>query len=182
MLQAGVSARQKRSRVHKQQQRTLGVDRHDFAAVATSVLASGETLRFRARGRSMLPFVRDNDILSLRSTNHIASGDIVMHLDQDNRCVVHRVVRRTETDKGSVIITQGDACLVNDGAIPLSNVVGQVASLERGSKRRSLISGAYRYLGRGWALFAPLSHYAYALMRNAYHRLKKVADGFGRQS
>ena len=130
----------------------------------------------------MLPFVHNNDILCLRSTDHIAPGDIVMHLDRNSRCVVHRVIRRTETQGGSIIITQGDARVVSDGEIPISNVVGQVVSLERGSKRRSLSSGAYRYLGRGWAWFAPLSHHTYALMRAVYHKLQKTADEFGRQS
>ena len=111
-----------------------------------AVLEKGLSFRFRAKGWSMAPFIRDGDIVTL-SPLKIASprvGDIyafvhpVMH-----KMVVHRAVAKYE--KG--LLFKGDNSLgKKDGVIPFELLLGRVIQIERNNHRVCLGLGVERYL------------------------------------
>src|ERR1700745_2966572 len=85
-----------------------------FDEVADSLLASGLEFRFQARGRSMLPFIKDGEILHVTAIEpaDVKLGDIVLFKEQAG-LKAHRVIRRGK----SFFVTRGDAGVDPDTAI-----------------------------------------------------------------
>jgi hypothetical protein len=94
--------------------RLCGVDLLD---VVTSLITRGTSVRFRAHGLSMLPFIRDGDVVTLVPVQDrpVRFGDVVAirHPVRDN-LILHRVIRKMP---GGYLI-QGDNAAVADGIFP----------------------------------------------------------------
>src|SRR6266496_5694835 len=98
-----------------------------FGAVADELVAAGLSFRFQARGRSMLPAVRDGEILHVQpvDTATIRLADIVLFKDGAG-FKAHRVVSR----HNGLFVTRGDAGLEPDNAIRGSQIMGKVIAKE----------------------------------------------------
>ena len=100
-----------------------------------AVLGRGVPFRFRARGWSMVPFIRDGDVITIApfQEKNPNLGDIVAFTrPTESRLVVHRIVNR----RGSAFIIQGDSVPDHpDGAIPAEELLGKVIRIERNSHR-----------------------------------------------
>ncbi|UCG43080.1 MAG: S24/S26 family peptidase [candidate division WOR-3 bacterium] len=100
-----------------------------------AVLARGLPFRFRARGWSMSPFIRDRDVITIVpvDSTSLKIGDIVAFAGPDGqRLVVHRVVGRRGTD----LRIQGDsAARAADDLVPESSVLGRVKRVERNGQQ-----------------------------------------------
>jgi len=102
-------------------------DSPTFRAMCEAVLASGNRVRFRARGSSMQPNLLDGDIVTAAPLAHRKAkrGQIVLtHGAAGLR--VHRVVRVTSPRD---LVTRGDAGLENDP--DLQQPLGRVIAVER---------------------------------------------------
>jgi hypothetical protein len=139
-----------------------------LADLMKSVLARGLPFRFRVRGWSMSPFIRDFDVLTVvpLGSRPPRTGEIVAFVSTvDERLVVHRVVGR----RGAALLVQGDNLAgATDAAIPESRVLGRVKRIERDGKTVRLGLGAERsavaFLSRK-GLLAVLAAGARALFR-----------------
>ena len=103
-------------------------DRADSAAfshLAGKLLSSGIQIRFRARGRSMLPTIQDGDLLHVGSATRLAFADIVL-FRHGTEFKAHRIVRK----RPQSFITRGDAGLDPDGEIREDQIVGKVIAKE----------------------------------------------------
>ena len=127
----------------------------EFGDLSADLLKMGKQVRFRARGYSMTPLVRDMDVLLVQPvrTSLIRIGDIILCSIQPDRVVVHRVIRRRSDLHGFYFMVQGDRAAQPDGWIQQSQVLGRVAEVERGELHLDMNSPA----ARGIALFAVLS-------------------------
>jgi hypothetical protein len=116
----------------------------DFGLQAGELPLSGEAMadllrlveerctpfRFRARGHSMFPFVRDGDVLTISpiGPESLRCGDVVaVALPVSGRLAVHRIVSLS----ASSVVTRGDNVRRPDGRVPLRDVLGRVARVER---------------------------------------------------
>ena len=74
----------------------------DFGCLAESVLQAGVSLQFQARGSSMTPAIRDGDTLLITPirAHDLWVGQIVLCQTENNRYVVHRIVRRCRQPEG----------------------------------------------------------------------------------
>ncbi len=129
------------SPIDPEQEKAIGSDQ--FIDLAAEILASGSTLRFRARGGSMRPFIQDGDLLEIHPLldRPVRVGDILLFRYAQHPLLVHRVVRvapPSSLDPSPGFITQGDAVLRPDGCIPAQAVLGWVASIERRGRLRRL--------------------------------------------
>ena len=100
--------------------------------------------RFRARGFSMSPFIKDSDVITvLPLTAEPRLGEVVAFRHPvSQRLVVHRVV-----GAGSGIFRiRGDAVPQDDGLIPRNDILGRVAAVERNGKPVRLGMGPERAL------------------------------------
>ena len=104
-----------------------------FAGLSADILQHGKSLRFRARGASMQPLVRDGDCLLVQpvEAGRVRVGDVVLCSSQADHVVVHRVLRRQPGLEGYVFLVQGDQVAQPDGWIPQAQVYGRVTALER---------------------------------------------------
>ena len=112
-----------------------------FAALATALLDQGLKVRFRARGASMQPNLRDGDsvIVAPVALCQIQAGEIVLSQNSDG-LRVHRVVSVNKPD--ATVVTRGDAGCEND--LPSREVLGKVVEIQRGNRAFSLAARGSR--------------------------------------
>src|SRR6266853_455478 len=98
-----------------------------FGAIADELVAAGLSIRFQARGRSMLPAIRDGEILHVQpvDTATIRVADLVLFKDGAG-FKAHRVVQK----RNDVFVTRGDAGLEPDNAIRGSQIMGKIIAKE----------------------------------------------------
>jgi ribosomal protein S18 acetylase RimI-like enzyme len=97
------------------------------------MLERGVSLRMTARGFSMTPFIRDNDVLTIAPLNgrEPRLGEVLAFtLPDSGRLAVHRLIARKEDGW----LMRGDNSSQPDGIIPGGNVLGIVTHIERGSR------------------------------------------------
>jgi len=111
-----------------------------------AVLEKGLSFRFRAKGWSMAPFIRDGDIVTVSppKSESLRVGDVYAFVHPEMRkMVMHRAVAKFE--KG--LLFQGDNSLgKKDGVIPFELLLGRVIQIERNNHRVYLGLGLERYL------------------------------------
>jgi hypothetical protein len=124
-----------------------------FQDLAREVLARDSLLQFRARGGSMRPFIRDQDLIEVAplSGEQARRGQVVV-FELDGRLLVHRVVSLRQGKDGMRLLVQGDALLYPDGWIQPKQVFGRVVALQRSGRWQRLDTPARRWLA-AWSLF-----------------------------
>jgi len=154
-------------------QRSIECDNAEFGALAQAVLDRGLTLRFRAKGTSMHPFVRSHDILHVRAVvpEKLGTGDLVLFKAADSKVVVHRVLRRTKLENKTAFLVKGDRVEHADGIITAERVLGQVIARERGgvlidltTPIRRLVRMAIAWLSPAWPVMLPVAGRLRAIM------------------
>jgi signal peptidase I len=128
-----------------------------FAELMAAVLARGAPFRFQASGFSMLPFIRDGDVITLSPTPaHLRFGDVVAFVNHGNdRLIVHRIVHITRHG----YFMRGDNLPEPDGFVSHAGILGRVILVERRGRCVRLGLGLERVViaflsRRGW--LAPL--------------------------
>ncbi len=114
-------------------------------ALMRAVLDRGATFRFRARGTSMMPLIRDGDVLSVSPLRRSPGlGDVVAFVQgTPERLAVHRVVAL----QGASCLIQGDnADGCPDGVVCYDQILGRVTCVERAGRRVRLGLGPERVL------------------------------------
>ncbi|MGD1009974.1 MAG: S24/S26 family peptidase [Candidatus Aminicenantales bacterium] len=130
--------------------RELALSGKALTGLMRAVLAKGKPLRFRARGLSMSPFIKDGDVVTVRplAGARPRAGDIVAFLHPaTGKAAVHRVVG----EWSGLFSLKGDNTPGADGVLSLEQILGTVCRIER--------SGKSVLLGRrpGRAVIASLS-------------------------
>ncbi len=103
----------------------------ELTPIFRAVLDQGHSLRIRAYGRSMLPFIRDGDDLTIAPLEdgepHV--GHVILyHRPESQRQVIHRVIGQTGTDW----LVRGDNSMGTDEVVRPENILGRVMRVERG--------------------------------------------------
>jgi hypothetical protein len=120
-----------------------------------AVISKGVPFRFKARGWSMTPFIRDGDVITVSpfSRSDLSIGSIVAFKRPGaEQLVVHRIVAKHK----KFVYTIGDGILNQaDGWIPVENIIGLLTRIERNGRRVWLGLGLERYLiayfsRKGW--------------------------------
>jgi signal peptidase I len=134
------------------------------------ILDKGADLRFKVTGRSMHPFLADNDIVTLRKTDadSLKRGDIIFYLSDLDTPVLHRIIDRSKEANGRYcFITKGDRLFQPDRTVPETRILGRVCSVEKNSnlfwfKKQNHNSPAWRFLNPMIALISRLRIYHYS--------------------
>ncbi|BDD87669.1 signal peptidase I [Desulfofustis limnaeus] len=101
-----------------------------LSALMQDVLARGASFRFQAKGGSMSPFVKDQDILTLTKVNPatIRVGDIAaVRPPNRDTLIVHRVIRVSN----HAFLLKGDNNPTPDGIFSPDAIIGIVDTIER---------------------------------------------------
>ena len=100
------------------------------------LLGRGEPVRFVAQGRSMWPFNKPGDLVSVSALDgppHL--GEVVFAERSPGDLILHRVVGVRPRS----VRLRGDHCTLDDGWLPNAALVGRLSSIERAGRAVPLI-------------------------------------------
>jgi signal peptidase I len=103
--------------------------------ILQAVLSKGFSIRFKAKGFSMFPVIKDGDIITVSPFPGVSirSGNIIAFIHpQTEKLVVHRLIETKENG----FLTKGDNSLETDGDIPGTYILGKVTRIEKKGKSR----------------------------------------------
>jgi hypothetical protein len=125
-----------------------------FEALTVQLLEQKHSVRFRASGSSMRPFILDGDSVEIQPVDPrtLKRSDIILCRLDSGRMLVHRVVQA----RSAQLLTQGDALLAPDGWVGFEGVLGKAATLYRRNHRINLNAPWWVGLGWLWLGLAPL--------------------------
>lgn len=108
------------------------------------VLARGAALRFRARGISMYPLIKDGDLLTVAplSGTRPGRGQVLAFSKLTGGVVVHRLTGR----RGDDYLVRGDNVDDDTAVVSPGQILGQVTHIERNGRRVRLGLGPERFL------------------------------------
>lgn len=140
---------------------TLHIPDRPFLSECAEMLENGQEVVLTARGESMYPFVRDGDKVLLLKSMEVHTGDIVLGIDEEDRFVMHRVMRTD--DKGYVLM--GDANLRKKEYCTSSGIKGIVISIMHNGKTRLCSSRRERMLSGIWRALLPVRRFLLLVLR-----------------
>lgn len=128
----------------------------ELMPVIRAALARGQRVRMTVTGSSMLPFLRDSDVVELEPAPAPRLGDMVLVQTDPpgaaERYVLHRIVRM---DGGAAFFIRGDAQPYCEGPFKPDAVLGRVATVRRNGRARALGRGLWRLAGLVWIRCTP---------------------------
>jgi signal peptidase I len=118
----------------------------DFASLSSEVLGSGKRLRFRAKGGSMHPFIRNGDLLVVEPAggSAVRLGEVAFYRTENGGIAAHRVVGKRGRGGREFLATKGDAVRGTSHAVASSEVLGRVVAIEREGTEVRLDGGRAR--------------------------------------
>jgi len=139
----------------------------EFAELSAEILSRGGSLRFKAHGCSMFPFIRDGDVLTVQPVEaaSLKVGEVALYRANGKRLAAHRVVGRCVQDGRVVLRIRGDAATGPDERVQVEQVLGRVVSVQRREKVVRLDQGIQRLAALLWVRLSPLGHW---FLRRAY--------------
>ncbi len=139
--------------------REVILKRTDFGELSAKVLSRDGSFCFRARGFSMVPFIRDGEILTIEPVKAatLDMGDIAFCRITGGRLVAHRVVGREVLDGREILTMRGDAPSSSYDRVLAEQVLGRVVGVHRGEKLIRLDRGFQRLMARLLVRGSPVS-------------------------
>lgn len=118
------------------------------------ILASDKKVKIKVYGKSMHPFIKERDILTVYPMikDDIEVGDVVAIRDiKRKKVIIHRIIKKT-TDQ---YLIKGDNCINPDGTFHREMLIGKIKKIERSNKNVSFGFGFEKcfiaYLSeKGW--------------------------------
>jgi signal peptidase I len=142
-----------------------------------AALERDQRVRLTVTGSSMLPFLRDNDVVELEPAPVLRFGDMVLvqrvESSEVARYVLHRIVRV----EGVALHIRGDAQSSSEAPFGPDAVLGRVSTLWRHGRVRRMNGGLWRLAGVTWALMSPLGPYLLQLALPVWRRGRRVQQG-----
>lgn len=108
----------------------LSLGGQDLAGLLRAVLEKERSFRFRVKGCSMDPFLKDGDMVTVSPLfgNRPDIGEVVAFVhSRMKRLVIHRIVSVSD----GIYVTKGDNTPEEDGAIAEKDILGRVTKVEK---------------------------------------------------
>jgi hypothetical protein len=115
-----------------------------FVDVVCDLLRRGHSVRFRAKGGSMHPTIREGEAITAAPAPPagIKRGEVILRR-LGHGVLAHRVVRILRSPDGALVfVTRGDSSAGHDQPAGESEVLGRIIAVERGG--RALDPGVWR--------------------------------------
>lgn len=129
-----------------------------FVDIVSDLLSRGHSVRFRAKGGSMHPTIREGEAITVTPARPAAirRGDVVLYRSARG-VIAHRVARVSQKLDGALVfIPRGDASATCDEPVVDSAVLGAVVSVERGGRALNPAALRARTVAVAWAAAAHL--------------------------
>lgn len=105
-----------------------------LASVLQALTSQGRSIRFRVRGPSMQPFIKDNDLVTVSAVTQgeLKPGDVAALIHPvTKRLVLHRIVGKTS---GGGYMIKADMKAAVDGMFSQGDIAGRVTAVERNGR------------------------------------------------
>lgn len=104
----------------------------ETAAFCEEILNKGLSLRIRATGRSMAPFLKGGEILTIKKVpdSSFYIGDLIFFKTRYGSLLLHRLIRKQHRDM-VILQTKGDAVPGADEPVSEHNILGKVCIIEK---------------------------------------------------
>jgi SOS-response transcriptional repressor LexA len=134
-----------------------------FLEEAVRLIKEGKSVTFKANGRSMLPFIKGGeDLIVLVQTNSLQVGDIVLARVDDNRYVIHRVIKI----HGQKVTLMGDGNLYEREQCQSKDVIARADYvIKPDGQQQYLYTTSRKWMGRLWYWLFPIRRYLLAIYR-----------------
>ncbi|MGD8473222.1 MAG: GNAT family N-acetyltransferase [Anaerolineae bacterium] len=138
--------------------RELRLDDDTFLDLSAEILRRGGSFQFRAHGSSMVPFIRDGDLLTVAPAEpaRLEIGDVVLFRTHRDRLLAHRLVHKSERGGEWTLEMQGDARLSADRPVPGERVLGRVVRVQRDGRTYLPDRALWLLAARLWIRLLPL--------------------------
>jgi len=110
--------------------------------VILDLLSLGHGVRFRAKGGSMQPTIREGEVITVAPVKprDVKQRDVILYRNK-GRVVVHRVARIRRKEGNRVLfITRGDGSCSCDAPVESHQILGAVVSVQRNGRSIDLVS------------------------------------------
>ena len=146
-------------------------------------MAEGERVRIRAKGNSMLPFIRDGkDMIVLEKPNEqsFRKGCLLLALLKDGRYVLHRVKKVDAIVNQSMDVAVNETCLLLHGDGNLATfetctrqeVIAEATIVIRG--KRKIRKGSWRW--KMYRYLWPRNLLARRILLGLYRRIQLITN------
>ena len=144
--------------------------------LSNNLIERGASIRFRAKGFSMRPFIQDGDLITVSPLQNfpVKAGDVVLYKTADDRAIVHRVIQKTRIDSKAAFSIKGDATFGQPEEVDKKMVLGRVTAIERNGLKRRLDTKLYRLIGLVFAMLSPFSRWIYPLGSKVKHKGRRL--------
>jgi len=140
-----------------------------FVEVVSDLLRRGHSVRFRARGGSMHPTIREGEAITVAPARPagMRRGDVILYR-VGRGVIAHRVAAIERGPAGALtFIPRGDASQGRDDAVEEGAILGRVVAVERGGRALDPTAGRARARAVAWAAAARLLGWLRARLRGA---------------
>ena len=154
-------------------QEELSFSSRQLEELMRGVLGKGAFFRFRCKGFSMSPFIKDGDVLTIAPLQGSSPGFgevVVLNHPSTGKIIIHRVIKK----KAGAYLTKGDNIPEPDGFISEAHIFGRVTKVERNGTKLLLGLGPERSLilfltrWRLLPLLAPVWRFLRLMMRRRH--------------
>lgn len=107
--------------------------RTDTLKLYEDILNTGSSIRIKVTGRSMSPFLKGNEILSIKKVpvSSLQKGDLILFKNPQDAPVIHRIIKRFSANEDNPFFqTKGDALFMPDAPVSQKDVLGKVCKIE----------------------------------------------------
>jgi signal peptidase I len=106
--------------------------RPEICSFFEELLNNGLELRVRVTGRSMWPFLKGNEILTIKKVtlSSLQIGDLILFKDSSGMPILHRIIKKSRIgDYQFYFYTKGDSLLALDDKVSGNEVLGKVCGI-----------------------------------------------------
>jgi signal peptidase len=137
--------------------REVSLRHNELEELSSEILEQGGSLRFKAHGYSMSPFIRDGDVLTTQSIESadLEVGDVALYRSAGNRLVAHRVIGKRKENGRLTLVMRGDSQSGSTELICAEQILGRVVSIQRGDKVFLMNRNALRLAAILWGKSSP---------------------------
>lgn len=146
----------------------------EMVELIEDILAGGLKLRIRATGKSMTPFLRGCEILTIKKSPDcsLRKGDLIFSRKPGCHPVLHRIIDIQQSGDGRIYCrTKGDALDAADEPVTGAEILGKVCRIEDSAAMPGLkqIDLESHFWGN--------ANYAYAFFLRVMSRSRSLASG-----
>ena len=135
------------------------------------MLEAGKSVNLTVTGNSMMPLLRNGyDSVVLVRPEKIKQFDIVLYMNQENKAILHRIIRC----KPSGYLIVGDNQFQVDGPVKPEQIVAVVTEFNRNGKNISCSKWWVKLYAFIWGYGRPLRNFIFPLVRLGGKIIKRL--------